>query len=516
LTRRFEWPKVNGESVRAIGIPSWPASWNLKDTADPMRGEYDDRIAVREGDVLADKYRVERVLGTGGMGIVVAARHLRLQERVAIKFLHPDALSNAEAVARFEREARAAAKIKSEHVARVSDVGTLDNGCPYMIMEYLEGEDLANWLQQRGPLAIDQAVEFILQTCEAMAEAHGLGIVHRDLKPANLFCIRRTDGLPSIKVLDFGISKIDGPGLDITHAGAVMGSPLYMSPEQMVSARSVDARTDIWALGVILYELISGRGPFTGENLPEVCMSIARQPTPSLRATRPDTPPNLDAVIAKCLQKDRKKRYSNVAELAVALAPFAPKRAKVLVDRISRVIESAGLSESALALPPSSNPASARSGPATMASWGQTDARNRRHRAGLVGIAAAIGLGVGAIAATWALQKSAPDTTTPSLDAEARVASPHVLVSPVPPEAPAAAVSTDPPVAPAPSASSSALDVVPASPSTRPEPVRNSRPAPARAPAAAVAPRAPHSAPASVPKAAAPPAASSDELGGRL
>ena len=175
-----------------------------------MRGEYDDRIAVREGDVLAEKYRVECVLGTGGMGIVVAARHLRLDERVAIKFLHPDALSNVEAVARFEREARAAAKIKSEHVARVSDVGTLDNGCPYMIMEYLEGEDLAQWVQQRGPLAIDQAVEFILQTCEAMAEAHGLGIVHRDLKPANLFCIRRADGLLAIKVLDFGISKVTG------------------------------------------------------------------------------------------------------------------------------------------------------------------------------------------------------------------------------------------------------------------------------------------------------------------
>src|SRR5690349_13463248 len=201
-----------------------------------MHGEYDARIAVREGDVLVGKYRVERVLGTGGMGIVVAARHLRLDERVAIKFLNPAALSNTEAVARFEREARAAAKIKSEHVAHVSDVGTLDNGCPYMIMEYLEGEDLAEWVDKRGPLTVDQAVEFILQTCEAMAEAHTLGIVHRDLKPANLFCIRRPDGTKSIKVIDFGISKvaINDPELEVTHANAVMGSPLYMSPEQMV------------------------------------------------------------------------------------------------------------------------------------------------------------------------------------------------------------------------------------------------------------------------------------------
>ena len=261
-----------------------------------MDGE-DARIAVREGDVLVGKYRVERVLGSGGMGTVVAARHLRLDERVAIKLLHPEALSNREAVARFEREARAAAKIKSEHVARVSDVGTLDNGCPYMVMEYLEGEDLAQWVDQRGPIASEQAVEFILQTCEAMAEAHTLGIVHRDLKPANLFCIRRPDGQRWIKVLDFGISKLADPGVDMTHANAVMGSPLYMSPEQMVSARSVDARTDIWSMGVILYELITGEGAFRGDNYPEVCMQVATKPPPKVRAKVPEAPPGLDDVI---------------------------------------------------------------------------------------------------------------------------------------------------------------------------------------------------------------------------
>jgi eukaryotic-like serine/threonine-protein kinase len=484
-----------------------------------MRSEYDDRMSVREGDVLAGKYRVERVLGSGGMGIVVAARHLRLDERVAIKFLHPDALPNAEAVARFEREARAAAKIKSEHVARVSDVGTLDNGCPYMIMEYLEGEDLAQWVQQRGPLAIEQAVEFILQACEAMAEAHSLGIVHRDLKPANLFCIRRTDGLLSIKVLDFGISKVTGfgPGLDMTHADAVMGSPLYMSPEQMVSARSVDARTDIWSLGVILYELMSGKGPFRGENLPEVCMSIASQRTPPLRATRPETPANLDAVIAKCLQKDRKNRYSNVAELAVALLPFAPKRARVLVDRVSRVIESAGLSESALALPPSSNPSTSPPSAATMGSWGRTGSRGRRQRAGLLGMAAAMGLGIGAIATMWALRKSPSDTTMPSLDAAANPASPiandYATAAPVPAEAPSSqpsireATTSGVVVAP---------DPAPAPSSSRPELSRSSRPSAMRPPSAAFAPRAP-AAPSTAPKSAPPRATvKDDDLGGRL
>jgi serine/threonine protein kinase len=487
-----------------------------------MHGENEERIAVREGDVLVDKYRVERVLGTGGMGIVVAARHLRLDERVAIKFLHPDALSNTEAVARFEREARAAAKIKSEHVARVSDVGTLDNGCPYMIMEYLEGEDLADWLQKRGPLGCDRAVEFILQTCEAMAEAHSLGIVHRDLKPANLFCITRPDGLPSIKVIDFGISKFAGfgPGLDMTHADAVMGSPLYMSPEQMVSARSVDARTDIWSLGVILYELISGRGAFRGETYPEVCMSVASQPAPQLRATVPDVPAGLDAVIARCLQKDRKKRYSNVAELAVALSPFAPKRARASVARISRVIEGAGLSESALALPASSNPSDAKSGPATMASWGQTDAKGRRQRAGLVGIAAAIGLGVGAIAATWVLQRSVPEAAKPALDLGATPATPSAVDMPAAPigvtaAAPAAPETAAPPasgIGTTTSAPAASRGVEPPSASSS----GSTSPAPARSRPAVLAPRAPNVSPTVVPKAPAAPAASRNELGGRL
>ncbi len=163
---------------------------------------------VREGDILAGKYRVERVLGIGGMGVVVAAHHMQLDERVALKFLLPEALGNAEAVARFAREARAAVKIKSEHVARVTDVGTLPNGAPYMVMEYLEGGDLAAWIKQRGALPVEQAVEFVLQTCIAVADAHALGIIHRDLKPANLFCVRRSDGQLSIKVLDFGISKM--------------------------------------------------------------------------------------------------------------------------------------------------------------------------------------------------------------------------------------------------------------------------------------------------------------------
>ena len=167
---------------------------------------------VHEGDVLAGKFRIERVLGQGAMGVVVAATHIQLDERVALKFLLPEALANADAVARFAREARAAVKIKSEHVVRVSDVGTLESGSPYMVMEYLQGQDLSDWMRDRGTLSVPEAVEFLLQACEALAEAHAIGIVHRDLKPANLFVTMRRDGTPCIKVLDFWhLREIHGP-----------------------------------------------------------------------------------------------------------------------------------------------------------------------------------------------------------------------------------------------------------------------------------------------------------------
>ncbi len=265
-----------------------------------------EAAGVRVGDVIAGKYRVDRLLGVGGMGVVVAAHHLQLDEKVAIKLLRPEAMTTPEAVARFDREARAAVKIKSEHVARIIDVGRLDSGAPFMVMEYLEGTDLAGWLAQHGRLPIDQAVEFVLQACEAIAEAHALGIVHRDLKPANLFCVRRMDGSQSIKVLDFGISKVTGATtgqqpMAMTRTQAVMGSPLYMSPEQLESSKGVDARADIWALGIILYELVTGAVPFQSEMLTELVIRIVASPPPPPRTMRQDVPPALENVILRCL-----------------------------------------------------------------------------------------------------------------------------------------------------------------------------------------------------------------------
>jgi eukaryotic-like serine/threonine-protein kinase len=299
--------------------------------------------APQRGEVLAGKYEVERTIGMGGMGVVVAARHLQLDERVALKFLLPEALEIPEAVARFAREARAAVKIKSDHVARVTDVGTLDNGAPYMVMEYLEGRDLTAEIASRGPLSFEEAADLILQACEAIAEAHSLGIIHRDIKPGNLFLAKRPDGGVRVKVLDFGISKMgfarDGA---MTTTAAVMGSPLYMSPEQMEASRDVDARSDIWSLGVVLYEAVSKKVPFTAENLPQLCKKLEKEDPTPLSRHRPDVPPEFQTIIDRCLAKKRTDRYSNVGALATALAALAPRSSQASVGRITRVLANAG------------------------------------------------------------------------------------------------------------------------------------------------------------------------------
>src|SRR5580698_1594449 len=286
---------------------------------------------VREGDLLAGKYRIERVLGVGGMGVVVAARHEQLDQLVAIKFVREDALGNEDAIERFLREARSAARLKSDHVARVIDVGKLESGAPYMVMEFLDGDDLARILEERGPMAPDAAVHLILQACDAVAEAHAAGIVHRDLKPENLFLTQTVTGRPKIKVLDFGVSKSSGMTTGgrgaLTQTRSMLGSPLYMSPEQMRSAKDVDARADVWALGVVLFQLLTCRWPFEAQNMPELCLKVVTEPPQSLAALRPNLTPALVAVIERCLEKDPKGRYPDAAALAEALEPFAPELA---------------------------------------------------------------------------------------------------------------------------------------------------------------------------------------------
>ncbi|HEY6462672.1 MAG TPA: serine/threonine-protein kinase, partial [Polyangiaceae bacterium] len=217
------------------------------------------------GLVVAGKYCVERVIGEGGMGIVVAATHEGLDQRVAIKFLLPDAMRNDDVVERFLREAKVAARVNSEYVARVTDVGkTEPDGIPFIVMEYLEGQDLGQMIDESGPLPLEEAAEIGLQACEALVEVHGAGIIHRDLKPSNLFVTRRADGSPCLKLLDFGISKFTSHPSDesadpaLTATATIMGSPSYMSPEQLKSTKEVDSRTDVWALGAVLYEAFTG------------------------------------------------------------------------------------------------------------------------------------------------------------------------------------------------------------------------------------------------------------------
>jgi serine/threonine protein kinase len=297
----------------------------------------DSSIPVQPGAILAGKYRVARVLGRGGMGVVVEARHLALDERVALKFLLPEFASHPEASGRFLREARAAAKIKSEHVARVSDTGTLEHGEPYMVMEYLEGKDLSQVLETTGPMALEDAVDCLIQGCEAIGEAHSYGIVHRDIKPANLFLTKRPDGQPLVKVLDFGISKMQDAVESLTRTTAAMGSALYMSPEQMQQTRSVDHRTDVYALGVALFELLGGKQPYYADTLPQLCAEILTgQPTP-LRQLRPELPDHFAAALAKAYARDRADRYQSVAEFVIALAPYAPPRSQSAIDSTCRL-----------------------------------------------------------------------------------------------------------------------------------------------------------------------------------
>jgi len=260
------------------------------------------------------------------MGMVLAVRHLTLGELFAVKIMLPEMRSHPEAVGRFLREAQASARLRSEHVARVHDVGTLDDGIPYMVLEYLEGIDLDQLLISRGALGVSEAAGYVFQACEALIEAHGRGIVHRDLKPANLFLTRRANGSACIKVLDFGISKemgaADKNAPKLTQTGAIMGSPHYMSPEQMVDSKNVDARCDIWAMGIILYELVTATMPFQADTMPEIVAKVLSMQPPPPSHVRAGIAPAFDAVVARCTEKNRDNRYQSVQEFMTALRPF--------------------------------------------------------------------------------------------------------------------------------------------------------------------------------------------------
>lgn len=269
------------------------------------------------GTKILDRYIIEEMIGVGGMGMVFRARHELLGETVAIKCLRADSGNGNEALSRFLREARASAQIKSQHVAKVHDVGTLPSGTPYMVMEYLEGQDLGELLTRHGAFSISDAIEYTLQACDALNAAHKLGVVHRDIKPANFFLTKNEHGEKIVKMLDFGISKTDGENL--TKSAVMLGTPFYMAPEQLYSAKAADIRSDIWSMGVVMYELIEGGRPFTGESVFELGGAILSNPP---QPTKKAWPKGLFAVVQKCLEKEPEKRFQSAADLLAALAPF--------------------------------------------------------------------------------------------------------------------------------------------------------------------------------------------------
>lgn len=288
------------------------------------------------GEVVDDKYRIEGLIGEGAMGSVYRAQHVFLGHRVALKVLRASADSE-ELRFRFFREARATMALRSEHIVRVFDLGIIAPTTPYMVLEHLEGVDLRSLLDTAGPLPIEEAVDYAIQACEALSEAHSNGIVHRDLKPHNLFRTTRPDGTACIKLLDFGVSKFEEPTdqvHELTSSQVMLGSPVFMPPEQIRSPRTVDPRADVWSLGVVLYMLVGGGRPFGGEGLPALCASIMVDPPRPLSDRCPSVPKELEAVIHRCLEKARELRLPNAAEVARALAPFASAEGRAQAERI--------------------------------------------------------------------------------------------------------------------------------------------------------------------------------------
>jgi serine/threonine-protein kinase len=416
---------------------------------------------VSAGDVLAGKYRVERVIGAGGMGVVVAARHLQLDQTVALKLLTRPAPAACE---RFSREARAAACLKSEHAAKVHDVGTLENGSPYMVMDYLEGSDLDALVSDQGALPIDHAVGYVIQACEAIGEAHAHGIVHRDIKPQNLFLTTGPGGRPSIKVLDFGISKTQNGEKTLTRTSEIMGTPVYMAPEQLRSTKNVDARADIWALGAMLYELVTGRMPFEAANVAQLRSMILSQSPRLPSELRTEIPAPLNDAILRCLERDPARRFPGVSELVGALEPFAP--AWAAIDR-ALWVPSVAPSVRPVIVSPLANGKMSPPGSET-ALLPATPRRPRQKSSVVIGVAVAAATAIGVIGTVGFLRGRPTATQSPEEDPVTAAATP--AEPPPPASAPPVTVPAMPPapLAPPVAVVADPAAVPPATPSGHP------------------------------------------------
>jgi serine/threonine-protein kinase len=453
-------------------------------------------VELAPGTILLGKYRIDGLIGTGGMGHVVRASHLYLHQPVAIKLLLPELAESTSTVQRFLREAQATVKLRSEHIARVMDVGTTDDSIPFMVMEFLEGNDLNQILRHHGPQQPAIVVDLMMQACEGIAEAHALGIIHRDVKPSNFFITQRPDGSMLLKILDFGISKTPIGYDELTGTQTVIGTPSYMAPEQMKSGRAADPRSDIWSMGVVMYQLISGRPPFSGESYAELVLKVgleAPQPFPV------PVPTGFDTIVMRCLEKDPAQRHQTVADLARMLAPFAtdPASAAQSAARAARILQQRsalqGMQGSPLAMggglatpiPISPAQLTPRSWPPSQATSvsrgaGQMTLRTRSQRgvliasvAGLCLIAAAGGYAVSRLSRDDGVHVQAPLPTKEAPTAAAEPATPPpaaaepAAAAPPPATAPppAAAAAASPPAAAAPPPAAAAAVAAPAPPS---------------------------------------------------
>ncbi|AKV04800.1 Serine/threonine protein kinase PrkC, regulator of stationary phase [Labilithrix luteola] len=475
---------------------------------------------------MAGKYRVEKIIGEGAMGYVLGVYHLELEERLAIKWVRDVQAAGQQAIDRFLREAKLCAKIQSEHVVRVRDVARTDAGTPFIVMELLDGHDLSALVEGGKRVPPPLAVDYVVEACDAVAEAHQLGIVHRDLKLANLFLARRKDGSDVVKVLDFGISKVTSTAsMAMTAGTAILGSPLYMSPEQWRSSKDVDARSDIWSLGVVLFELLTSDVPFVAESLPQLCMQITNAPARDVMQMAPGVPEGLARVVHACLEKDPAHRPQNVGAMARALAPYATPRSRASLERISRMWPTGGIHEvqavsrpqpSSVSLPafqaqtlvapehlrPPMGPAGHMTAgqpptpsstlPNWAASQGTTASATKTSRAGLF-VGGGVGVVAIALAAAFGLKqappKPTPATSVPSVVTSAPLPDPAPVVAPAPSAEPARTASTEPVDA----GSRAAVDVHSAAPSPKTKAPPKSPPATT---ASSYAPKTPEPAPA--------------------
>jgi serine/threonine-protein kinase len=422
-------------------------------------------VELTPGSILLGKYRIDELIGTGGMGNVVRASHLYLHQPVAIKLLLPQMVENESTVQRFLREAQATVKLRSEHIARVMDVGTTPDGIPFMVMEFLEGSDLNQILRHHGPQQPAIVVDLMLQACEGIAEAHALGIIHRDIKPSNFFITRRPDGSMLLKILDFGISKTPIGYDELTGTQTVIGTPSYMAPEQMKSGRSADPRSDIWSIGVVMYQLMNGRPPFSGESYADLVLKVGLEPPSPMLVP---LPAGLGEAIFCCLEKDPGARHQTVGDLARMLAPYAtdPISGSQSAMRTMRILQQRGALQGFPGSPLTAGgglvtPIPISPAQLTPHSWPPSQGTSVSRGAGQVTYQSRGGRGwmIAAVAGLCVLAGGGGYAISQMSRAERDPGGPHVMAPPPsqPPQpasepAPAATAAAAPPAAPAPAA----------------------------------------------------------------